>query len=344
MKYRAGIVGCGRIGSEFDDDSKRTLISTHAGAYRAVEDIELIAACDINIDKLERCGRKWQIPLVYQDLGEMLKNKLDIISICTPSTSHLGIVKEAVKSGIKAIFCEKPIADSLQSADEMIRLCNSKGVILQIDHQRRFDRFHQEVRDFIQTGRLGKIQQVSFYYTAGIANTGSHMFDLLRFFFGDVMWVQAVYSKNDYRKLDDHNVDGMMRFCNLSFCTIQSCDVQSYLIFEMDCLGTRGRLKITRSGFGIEYYDVGESKMYSGYNDLYLAPSPIDEGSRDSMIVAGVKHLIKCLQEGSLSISSGEDGRAALELVSAFRESADRSGELILVPLPLNLIEGDFSG
>jgi len=344
MKYKAGIVGCGRIGSEFDDDPKRKQISTHAGAYRDVDDVELIAACDLDKDKLERCGKRWQIPLLYQDLGEMLKNKFDILSICTPSTSHLDIVKEAVKSGVKAIFCEKPIADSLQSAGEMIRLCHSNGVILQIDHQRRFDRFHQEVRDFIQDGKLGRIQQVSFYYTAGIANTGSHMFDLLRFFFGDVMWVQAVYSKNDSRKLDDPNVDGMMQFCNLPFCTIQSCDVQSYLIFEMDCLGTRGRLKITRSGFGIEYYDVGESKMYSGYNEVYLAPSLIDETPSDSMIVAGVKHLIKCLREGRLSISSGEDGRAALELVSAFRESADRAGTLILVPLTLNLIEGDFSG
>ena len=97
---------------------------------------------------------------------------LDILSICTWNSTHLEIAKEAVNSGIKAVFCEKPIADSLRNADKMIRMCNERGVILQINHQRRFDSLHLGIRDFLQSGTLGRIQQVTFYYTAGIANTG----------------------------------------------------------------------------------------------------------------------------------------------------------------------------
>jgi len=340
LKFRAGIVGCGRIGSEFDDDPKRKQVATHAGAYRAVDDVELVAACDLNKEKLEKCGNRWHISSLYQDLGAMLKNEaLDVLSICTWNSTHLDIIKETVKSGVKAIFCEKPVADSLKNADEIVQLCNSKGVVLQIDHQRRFDKFHQEVRAFLRGGKLGRIQQVNFHYTAGIANTGSHMFDLLRFFFGDVEWAQAFYSENHSHNPNDPNIDGMLKFRNAPLCMIQACDARSYLIFEMDCLGTEGRLRLTHSGFDIEFYSVKESELFSGYREIYPVPSPIDKHIPRDFMVEGVKHLIECLKEGKKSISSGEDGRAALELICAFHESAKEGGKRIWFPLKDSEVE-----
>ena len=62
MALRAGIVGCGRVGAEFDDDPKRKQISTHAGAYSAVSGVELVAACDLDEEKLNKCGQRWNIP------------------------------------------------------------------------------------------------------------------------------------------------------------------------------------------------------------------------------------------------------------------------------------------
>lgn len=54
---KAGIVGCGRIGSQFDDDPKRKFVVTHAGAYSAIDGVELVAACDLNREELVRCGQ-----------------------------------------------------------------------------------------------------------------------------------------------------------------------------------------------------------------------------------------------------------------------------------------------
>ena len=94
MIYRAAVIGCGRIGSEFDDDPKRKTISTHAGAYSAVDEIKLVAASDLNEQKLMRCGKRWRITSLYTDYREMLKKEsLDIISICTWNSTHLEIVK-----------------------------------------------------------------------------------------------------------------------------------------------------------------------------------------------------------------------------------------------------------
>lgn len=340
MTFRAGIVGCGRIGCEFDGDPKRKMVSTHAGGYSAAGEVELAALSDLAENKLERAGGRWGITSLYHNYKEMLRREnLDILSVCTENSTHLEIVSEAVNNGIKAIFCEKPIADSLKNADEIIKLCNEKGVILQIDHQRRFDIFHQEVKDFLQKGSLGRIQQVTFYYTAGIANSGSHMFDLLRFFFGDVHWVRAIYSQNKSRNANDPNIDGIVKFRNGTFCAIQACDVQEFLIFEMDCIGTKGRLNITHSGFDLEFHKVRESKLFSGYRELFKSVSPINKNTPKEFMVSAVEHLIECVKRGKRPICSGEDGRAAMELICAFHESARASGKKLALPLSDSEIE-----
>jgi predicted dehydrogenase len=342
MTYRAAVVGCGRIGSEFDGDPKRKTVSTHAGAYSAIDEVELAALSDVDQEKLERSGRRWGITSLYRDYEEMLrKEKLDILSVCTWNSTHLEIVKTAVESGVRAIFCEKPIADSLKNADEIIRLCDERGVILQIDHQRRFDGFHQGVRNFLQVGNLGGIQQVTFYYTAGIANTGSHMFDLLRFFFGDVEWVWAVHSKNGSPHPNDPNIDGVLKFANGLLCAIQACDVRDFLLFEMDCIGTKGRLNLIHSGLGVEFYEVRESQSFSGYREMYRSPSPFHEDTSvcRNFLVNAVEHLIECMETEGKPICSGEDGRAALELICAFHESARAGGRKISLPLAKSEVE-----
>jgi predicted dehydrogenase len=210
---------------------------------------------------------------------------------------------------------------------------------LQIDHQRRFDKFHQAIRDFIIGGKLGKIQQVSFYYTAGIANTGSHMFDLLRFFFGDVSWVIAFPSENKSPTESDPNFDGVIRFKNNVFCTIHACDVNNFSIFEMDIVGEKGRLIITHSGFDLDFYEVRDSDLFSGYKELYSGEPPVDVNLPRDFMINGVKHLVKCLENSKPSISSGEDGLRALELICAFHESAKEDGKKIYLPLKESFIQ-----
>jgi predicted dehydrogenase len=316
------------------------MVSSHAGAYRAVKEVELVAVCDLNPEKLEKCGRRWGIRSLYQDYREMLrKERLDILSICTWNSTHLEIAKEAVEQGVKAIFCEKPIAESLRKADEMIQICRERNVLLQIDHQRRFDPFHREVQRYLHQGGLGRMQQVTFYYTAGIANTGSHMFDLLRFFFGEVEWVWGIYSQNASPDPNDPNIDGIMKFRSGLSGTIQACDDLAFRIFEIDCIGTKGRLNITHSGFDIEYYSVADSSFFSGYKWLFPASPPLNRDMPREFMVEAVQHLVHCLKTREKPLCSGEDGRASLELICAFQESARDGGRKVELPLQDSEIE-----
>ncbi|MCK4947382.1 MAG: Gfo/Idh/MocA family oxidoreductase [Candidatus Aureabacteria bacterium] len=331
-KYRAAVIGCGRIGSEFDSDPKRKYVSTHAGAYSTIPEAGLVAVCDVDKGKSAKCAERWKVPAVYTDVKKMLKKEnLDVVSICTPPKTHYQVLKEIVKWPVKAVFCEKPLAGSLEEAEKMIALCKKKRVILQVDHQRRFDSLHQELKKFIDKRKFGDIQQVNFYYTAGIGNTGSHMFDLLRMFFGDVKWIEAFDSKNKSPNSKDPNLDGMIKFKSGVLGTFQACDVKKYLMFEMNCLFEKGKVVLKNSGFDIEFFVVKDSKYFSGYKELFKGEKTFKTGYKRNFMVNAVKHLLVCVKRKTDSVSSGYDGFKAQELIEKSLVSAKNSGKRIFL-------------
>lgn len=138
--YKAGIIGAGRIGVEFED--------CHKTAYEKCPDTELVFIRDIDPAKC------W---------GEV--QHVDILSICTPPETHKAVLHRWITYA-KAIYLEKPIATTLEDADAMINLCHNWGVILQVNHQRRFGR-------------------PTMYFNRGVLNNGTHAFDMLRMLFGE---------------------------------------------------------------------------------------------------------------------------------------------------------------
>jgi hypothetical protein len=113
---------------------------------------------------------------------------------------------------------------------------------------------------------------------------------------------------------------------------LQACNVAEYLIFEVHVLGTGGRLRVTSSGFGLEYDAVVPSDRFSGYKELKGAVSPIHTDRPHEFMLHAVDHIVACLQ-GATPISSGIDGRRALELICALRESAQAGGRRVDLPL-----------
>lgn len=331
--YKVGVVGCGRIASIFDDDPKREYIASHIGAYQHVKDTEIVAVCDINEDRLKKCQERWGIQQRYIDYKEMLtKERVDILSVCTPPESHYQIVREAIKDkNIKAIFCEKPIADTVKDAEKMVKLCREKNIILQIGHQRRFDELHRELRESICKKNMGEVQQANFYYTAGINNTGSHMVDLLRFFFGGVSWAEAFFSKSPSRKDSDPNLDGILKFKDGLLVTFQACDAKKYLVFELNCFLEKARFVLKDSGFSLDFYEAKESKNFSGYKELYKMSSSFAVKYKRNFMVNAVNHLVECIKSGKNSLSSGEDGLADLKIINAVLRSAENNGKRIVL-------------
>ncbi len=331
--WRAAVIGCGRIGCAFDDDPNRIQVSTHAGAYRRTPGVDLVALADLDQARLDKYGAKFGVAGRYQDYREMFKRESPhAVSICTWSSTHAAVVRDAVDAGVKAIFCEKPMADAAADARAINALCEARGVTLLVNHKRRFSPFHQSVAAFLQSGRIGTIQQVTVYYVSGVANTGSHLFDLLRLYFGDVAWVETRASHRRSPLPDDPNVDGTLWFEQGFPVMLQACDTASYYVLEIAILGTEGRLRIKTGTYdAVDWEEARPSAYASEYRDLVPAASPLPHvEARPEIMLTGVANLIACLEGTTTPLCTGDDGVRAVEMFEAVRASADRGGARIV--------------
>lgn len=329
-KYRAAIIGCGRIASLFAEDKKRKGIVTHAQAYLSNPRTELAAACDLDPQRLAAFGKTWGVPKLYTDFQKMLREeKIDILSICAWNAAHARLAETAVRNGVRGIICEKPVADTLANADRMIRICAAKKVPLLINYTRRYAPLYHVIKKSIDDGKLGDIQGLSCYYTAGVVNTGTHLFDFLNYFFGDVEWVWADSSRilGD----QDKSFSGYLYFKKGFGCTLTALDVNQYLIFEADIYGSKKRIRLTDSGAAAKMWNVVSHPEFSGYRALK------ESGGLKGDLGQGLRNLVQNLLdaiEGKASpLCSGQDGRASLEIALALGLSAKAGGKKIRLPL-----------
>ena len=328
--YRLGRIGCG-----FDDNSK--LIRTHAGAYYNNSKTTLNALCDIDKSKLLKYGKKYHVTNIYTDYKEMLrKEKPELISICTLVDTHYNIVSEAIKNSVIGIFLEKPIANSLSNAKKINNLCQKNNTVLLVDYQRRFVPIYHKIKEWISTHKLGEIQKVIIYYGGGVANTGTHVFDLLYFLFGNVKKINAKKGSNSSHNISDPNLDIEVVFKNDITCSILSLDITNYGILEMDIFGTSKRLVVDMVNHTVDNYVISKKKSLI-YKQIVPKKFPITK-KIDEPIVSGLKHLLKCMSENKPSLCDGNQGYKSLELVVASIMSAKKNKTVHLPLQSLNYV------
>ena len=183
VKYKAVIIGAGRIGAQFDFPKNKEIL-THAHAYYKHPKVKLMGFFDVNKGAAKKAAKKWGCN-AYFDLTEMFKNeKPDIVSICTPDKFHYSVLLKVVKYKPKIVICEKPITTSLEHTRKIIKFYKKAGVSILINYPRRFDKKIHVIKKAIDEGRYGKILCASGIYTKGILHNGSHLIDLCYFLFG----------------------------------------------------------------------------------------------------------------------------------------------------------------
>ena len=329
-KFRCGIVGCGRIGCGFDDIMSRNLIRTHALSYYKNPKSDLVALCDVDKKKLEHYGKKFKIKNIYEKSKKMFEEgRLDCVSICTTASEHQKLVEEAVENNIKGIIVEKPISYSIDSARKIIETCKNSNVVLAINHQRRFDPFYHSLSGMINRRKNGSIQYVNVYYGGGIANSGSHIFDVLRHFFGDVKVIHANISPNSSNNALDPNLDVEIKFKNQIRCKLIGISFQKYGIAEIDILFEKNRFSIDLVTNQVKIFE--KSKKVQDYNLLQLSKTIKSERPATD-IRRVIDNFIGCVRTRKNPLCTGEDGYKSLELVVGSVISA-RLGKKLSIPI-----------
>jgi myo-inositol 2-dehydrogenase / D-chiro-inositol 1-dehydrogenase len=141
-----GVIGVGAIGR---------LHAEHLAGR--VPRARLIAVADIKAAVARNEGARLDVA-AYRDHGALLADPaVAAVAICTPRGTHAQIIKDAAAAG-KHIFCEKPLAGSLEEIDDATAAAARAGVLLQVGFNRRFDASFAHVHDQIAAGAIGTPQ------------------------------------------------------------------------------------------------------------------------------------------------------------------------------------------
>lgn len=141
------IIGAGKIGR------------LHAEVCSRIKNVFITAVVDLDEEKGKELADTYGAKF-YKNLDELLKNEnLNIVAICTPTFTHFKIVEKIADSGIN-IFCEKPLALTIEEADNIIKIVEKSRVKAMAGHVLRFWPEYCRVKEIIDKNELGKVFHV----------------------------------------------------------------------------------------------------------------------------------------------------------------------------------------
>lgn len=265
-KYKAVIIGAGRIGGGLDKPSANKIL-THAHACFKNPNIQLVAFIDNNIKAGRAMAKRWGCEF-FSSLQELYsKIQPDIICICTPNDTHFTILQELSHYQPKLVICEKPLTTNLKDTESIKSLYKQLNIPILVNYTRRFDKDIQKLRNQIISNHYGKILLSSGIYNKGILHNGSHMIDLCRYLFGEFKSFSPLYAVDDYNQ-QDKTVGGFLHFSSCSQFYLKAGDFRNYSIFELDILFEKMRVRLTDFAYKISYQAVGQNKTYKGIISL----------------------------------------------------------------------------
>ena len=325
-RWRAAVIGCGWIGAGVGDDPRADGIQAHAAAYAACAATHLVGVCDADPARAATVARRFGATQAYPDAETLLAQaRPQIVSICTPDATHAAILAQVLGSpDVRAVIAEKPLAAELAQARALVAQARRRNVPLAVNYTRRFAASHAEAQRRLKTGEIGTVVAVSGIYTKGVLHNGTHWFDLARWLVGDIVRVQAWPASGDPTG-PDPNCHVRLTFSGGQSGFLVGLDADRYSAFEMDCLGTAGRVRISDSGMRLSWSTVGDSPYYSGYRTLL--PGAEAKGGFHDVGLRLVEDVVAALATGASPRCSGEDALAALAVAQAARDSLARGAE-----------------
>jgi predicted dehydrogenase len=135
-KIRVGVVGVGYLGQ------------FHAEKYASMEGVELAGVVDIDAPRAKEIAKRCRVQPFFHH--SHLFGKVQAVSIAVPTLLHYPITKDFFLQGIDVLL-EKPISQTLEEADELIELAESKGLIFQVGHLERFNGALSALQGMVQS-------------------------------------------------------------------------------------------------------------------------------------------------------------------------------------------------
>lgn len=341
----AGIVGLSWIGADPPGAASDPALGTavpysHASAYAATAEVTALVGCDTSPDARAAFEAQWSHRFpglrTYADAADMIAdNDIDILSVVTPDHLHARFAIEAMEAGIPRIFCEKPLAISVEDADRMIEVARRTGATMSVNYTRHWVPEYVDARARVRAGEIGALSQVIVQIggpRAMLFRNLTHPIDLMSYFAeSDPEWVFAEledgfdgyreYRGNGHDPSLEPGANAYVRFAN---------GVRGYLAAQKTMpvgevyhlVGTEGRITIDAEGSRLHVPSP------NGTMTRRLVPSFSLAG-----MAAAVRELIDSHDRHEPTSSTPEDARRAVTIVQAILES-HAAGNVPIHPSP----------
>ncbi len=330
--YRAGIVGLGFIGAadQVSGDAIGQFVSdldgTHVDALSGHPRVVIASGSSRDSGRRERFHARTGVP-TYADWRDMLaEESLDVVSVATYAPFHVDVTVACARQGVRAVYCEKPVATRASDAERMRSACDDAGALLVVNHNRRFQANARRLRDLVVEGALGELTSAIVQWGSGrLGNVGTHFIDTIQMLTGRA--VEAVSGtldpagKPDCRgaQFRDPGGWGMLRLERGLICTVDAADYAT-LPPRIAVHGTEGCAALDGRDVVLEFRD-GRREHW---------PDP--HGSPSSMDVA-VGEIVDWLDGKAPFPYAATEAARTLEAIVGFHVS--HAGNAAWVELPL---------
>ncbi|MDH3662876.1 MAG: Gfo/Idh/MocA family oxidoreductase [Alphaproteobacteria bacterium] len=327
---RAGVIGCGFFAAN------------HLHAWRQIDDVELVAVCDIDRAKAEAAAGTHGVPSVYSDAEAMLAaEKLDFVDIVTTMPTHRPIAERAAAHGVPMIV-QKPFAPTIEDCRAIVRAAADAAVPLMVHENFRFQTPIKAVRQVMDSGVIGRPffgrigWRTAFDVYANqpylaeeerflLLDLVIHLFDVDRYLFGEVdqLTCRTQSIKPGIKGEDAATVllgheNGVTSVVDATYSSRRDPDPFPETLIEID--GTEGSVRLD---YGCKLTVVspeGTERRTVEPTLLPWAEKPW-HGVQES-VLRTQEHWVECLREGREPSTSGADNLKTYALCEAAYASA----------------------
>jgi myo-inositol 2-dehydrogenase/D-chiro-inositol 1-dehydrogenase len=319
-RIKVGIIGAGYIGG------------VHCALLARDERVRIAKVSDPLVAQAERLALTTGAEIA--STAEELIEGVDAVYITTPNTKHTALALAAIAAR-KHVFCEKPMATSLADARAVLDAASKSNAVFQVGHNRRFAPVYATLKRLLgesgpphsahvkmNRGELLNPKWVGDPEVTGgfLFETTIHMFDMLRFLFGEVASLDAVGSSHEYPEVDDFSM--LLRFESGMHATMASSADASWMFpFERAEVFCHHRTFTTREMESITHSEGLDGRHFTQTMQQLSKEEKWGYAQEDRAFVDSI------MDRASASVTA-LDGFRSVELVDACYRAV-RSGERV---------------
>lgn len=311
IKLKTAVLGLGNMGRH------------HARNHYEIPGIELCALCDANEERVNQYAEQFGVR-AYTDVDSLLDNEdIDAVSIVVPTQYHYEVAKKVISRGIHLLI-EKPIADSVEKADELTAFAKENNCTLMVGHIERFNPAIIALKKFIDEGRLGEIVSLISRRVGMFPNQikdanvmidlAVHDIDIFSYLLGGKTPTSLrkssgralVKDRDDYADIFIEYGTGVSGLIQVNWIT-------PYRVRSLSITGSKGCVELDYMAQKVVFY---KTEFTEDENSVILKESCAEQLKIEKVesLRAELLHFIDCIHRNKEPLINGQSGREALSL------------------------------